>query len=188
MLKNRYMVVGTGPTTPADVVSADRDVRHPLPAEHAPVLELGQMLGSRTTQTLSFHQPPWPGPLGPDRMWLWMRRGITPTPSPPNDGSKSKKLGWLGHVRVDVLSGHWAKTFAPSAGLKTLLEPVTPPVKPGTVKQGIPKIPQRGCRNPGTMTSNVLLAVSGTGSLVASAPTAHGLLVEVVGGPEELQK
>jgi hypothetical protein len=38
------------------------------------------------------------------------------------------------------------------------------------------------------MTFRVLAAVSGTGPLMAFTPTAHGLEVEFVGGPAELQK
>jgi hypothetical protein len=165
------MVVDTGPTAPpeaAAAVRADSDVRQPVPAVHVPVLGLGQSVGSVTSQTLSFHQPPWFTELGlpVERTWLWMGRGITPAIPV---GVRSRKLGWLGQVRVEVLSGHWVKLLAPREGSK--IPPVVP--KP---------------RKAGTITSKVLLATSGTGSFVASVPTMHGLLEALVGGPEELQK
>ncbi len=60
-LKKRYMFVTVGPSTFPAVFAASRaalEVRQPEPALHAPVLGLGQISGSVTAQTLSFHQPP----------------------------------------------------------------------------------------------------------------------------------
>ena len=102
--------------------SAVADVRHPVPAVHAPVDGLGQMLGSAMSQTLSSHQPLDP----PERMWVCIGRGTTPTTAPVGvlrpTGVRSRKAGWLGHVRAEVLSGHWEKLLAPRVGSNTLLE------------------------------------------------------------------
>src|SRR5215470_1812639 len=124
------MVVSTGPTTcvPLAPVRAPIDVRHPLPAGQLPVLGLGQMLGSSTSHTLSFHQPPCPCPLNPDSTWVWIGSGITPRPSPV--GVRSRKSGWLGHVRVFGLSGHCVRSFAPRLESRTVFanpEPSPPP-------------------------------------------------------------
>ncbi len=117
--------MGTGPTTvPAcfAFASAVADVRHPVPAVHAPVDGLGQMLGSATSHTLSSHQPP---PC-PERMWVCIGSGTTPTTWPEGvlrpRGVRSRNAGWLGQVRADVLSGHWAKLLAPRVGSNTLLD------------------------------------------------------------------
>src|SRR5713226_2448137 len=172
------MVVGTGPTTlfPA-AASAAAEVRQPVPAVHAPVDGLGQMLGSATSHTLSSHHPLVP----PDRMWLCIGRGTTPTVWPlllrPR-GVRSRNIGWLGQVRAAVLSGHWEKLLAPRVGSKTLLVDV----------QGIPVRSHSGWRKAGTMTSRVLIARSGIGATLASTPTVQGLEALVVAGPAELQK
>ena len=73
-----------------------------------------------------------------------------------------------------MLSGHCAKLLAPSVGSNTLLDEA----------HGMPARSQSGCRKAGTITSSSLDALSGTGSLVASALTAHGLLVLVTAGAE----
>src|SRR5215470_12586853 len=103
------------------LVSAPSDVRQPVPALHAPVDGLGQIVGSAMSQTLSFHHPLLP----PERMWLCIGNGTTPTTCPLGvfnpTGVRSRNIGWLGHVSADVLSGHCAKLLAPSVGSKTLL-------------------------------------------------------------------
>src|SRR5690348_12411973 len=119
------MVVGTGPTAlpawPA-AVNAARLVRHPVPALQAPVFGLGQSVGSATSQALNSHHPPVPQ----ESMWLWMGSGTTPTVCPDGvfspTGVRSRNIGWLGQVRVRVLSGHCAKLLAPRVGSKTLLD------------------------------------------------------------------
>lgn len=173
------MVVGTGPTTlfPA-AARAAAEVRHPVPALQAPVDGLGQRLGSATSHTLNSHHPLLP----PDRMWLCIGSGTTPTTPPvavfrPR-GVKSRNIGWLGQVRAEVLSGHCAKLLAPRVGSNTLLVDV----------QGMPVKSHSGWRKAGTMTSRVLIAWSGIGATLASTPTLHGLEELEVTGPAELQK
>src|SRR5713226_3936712 len=173
------MVVGTGPTTllPA-VASAAAEVRQPVPALHAPVEGLGQMLGLATSHTLNSHHPLLP----PDRMWLCIGSGTTPTTWPvavfKPSGDKSRNIGWLGQVRAEVLSGHCAKLLAPRVGSNTLLEDA----------HAMPVKSHSGWRKAGTMTSRVLMAWSGIGATLASTPTVHGLEALEVAGPEELQK
>ena len=77
-----------------------------------------------------------------------------------------------------MLSGHCAKLLAPRVGSKTLLEDV----------QVMPVRSQSGCRKAGTITSRVLVAMSGIGAFVASTPTVQGLEELEVAGPAELQK
>jgi hypothetical protein len=43
-------------------------------------------------------------------------------------------------------------------------------------------------KNPGTITSRIFEAASGTGSVAASCPMIQGLLVALVEGPRVLQK
>src|SRR2546425_2815713 len=169
------MVVGTGPTTlfPA-VANAAAEVRQPVPALHAPVEGLGQRLGSATSHTLSSHHPLLP----PDRMWLCIGNGTTPTPI--FSGVRSRNIGWLGQVRTEVLSGHCAKLLAPRAGLKTLPEDAQ--------EMWRAVISHSGWRKAGRMTSRVLMTWSGIGATLASTPTVHGLEELEVAGPEELQK
>lgn len=87
-------------------------------------------------------------------------------------------MGWLGQVRVEVLSGHWAKLLAPRVGSKTLLVDA----------HVMDARSHNGCRKAGTITSRVLIAWSGIGATVASTPTTQGLEVLVVAEPAELQK